>query len=60
MRSCSFQVFVGLAEFVAELGSLLVLGLPAHEARPVREEGFVDDSRPGGWDRARPREPRSM
>ncbi len=32
-----------LAELVAELGALLVLGLPADQTRPVGEEGLVDD-----------------
>ena len=35
-----------LAELVAELGALLVLGLPADEARPVGEQGLVDDLDP--------------
>ncbi len=43
MRSCSSQVLAALAELVAELGALLVLGLPADEAGPVGEEGLVDD-----------------
>jgi hypothetical protein len=33
----------GLAELVAELGGLGVLGLPAHQARPVGEQRLVDD-----------------
>ncbi len=36
----------GLAKLVAELGAFLVLGLPADEARPVGEQGLVDDLDP--------------
>ena len=35
-----------LAELVAELGALLILRLPADQARPVGEQGFVDDLDP--------------
>ena len=33
----------GLAELVAKLGGIGVLGLPPHQARPVGEQRLVDD-----------------
>jgi len=36
----------GLAEFVAELRALLVLGVPADEAWPIGEQRLVDDLDP--------------
>jgi len=32
-----------LAELVAELGAVGILGLPSHEPRPVGEQRLVDD-----------------
>ena len=37
-----------LAELVAELGRVGVLGLPAHQPRPVGEQRLVDDLDPAG------------
>ena len=36
------------AKLVAKLGSFLVLNPPAHQARPVGEEGLVNDLDPTG------------
>jgi hypothetical protein len=38
-----------LAELVAKLDGIGVLGLPTNEAWPVGEEGFVDDLDSAGW-----------